>query len=98
MALKLPLDPVQTKVGVAAPEAYIRIDNLAIFNFKTTAKQVRLNLEVFFDAAARTAGANPILRDLQTFTLTADEKEGFNLAQAYAKLKTVPFYKDAGDC
>lgn len=57
MALQVNLPAAKTRVGIAAPTAYARIDNL---EFNTRSGRIDLQVGFYYDAAARAAGKSTI--------------------------------------
>jgi hypothetical protein len=57
MALQINLPAAKTRVGVAAPSAYARINRLT---FNTLLGTVELHVDAYLDAAARAANKAPI--------------------------------------
>lgn len=57
MALKLPLTSDKTRVGVAAPNAYARINNL---EYDTRSGQVEVRVDIYLDQTAREGNKAPI--------------------------------------
>ena len=69
MALQINLPTAKTRVGVAAPQAYARINNL---NYDTYSGTVELRVDAYFDNAARTARKSPVASFRFTGTVGKD--------------------------
>jgi hypothetical protein len=93
MALLSNLDSSQTLVGVAAPEAYTRIEAM-VFDSGTG---VQVTVSTYFDQAARQSSA-PIRT--QTFYWDSFDHANETMSpktQIYAWLKTTPDFSGATD-
>jgi hypothetical protein len=84
----------KTTVGVAAPEAYVKIGSMQ-FNDATAC---RFQVHTFFNKAARDAeNTNPLKMEeifMSSFDHMAVEAPK---AQLYAHMKTLPAFSDATD-
>lgn len=101
MALQINLPAAKTRVRVAAPQAYARINKLA---YDTLSGDVELVVGVYFNQAARTDGGGPVavLRHEGKVgegglpSLDAALGSGVRAA-LYTWLKTLPEYVGAVD-
>lgn len=89
MALEIALP--QSSFGMSVSNAYLKISNVNL-----TKDHAQVLVDIFFDAAARTAEARPVEQRMHHIP-TADLL-GDIFPAVYGALKALPEYENAVDC
>lgn len=84
----------ETNVGVAAPQAYAKI---VAFRSNYLQGNSEVAVDIFFDAAARTAGKSPVDGGVYVVPADAGIPADPTRADLYAWLKTLPKFAGAVD-